>query len=463
MTTALLLAAASLSRRKRNTNRFLDHVLLNQSGGVRPDVQPTSRTRIVKNRRSLRTGLCSVVLALVFSAASPLWVTVASARDHRADVLADSLRTLGYENVAVYATRETTYVAYENRCLRNDTWALFQAYTVAKVVYGSATTVVLSPTKRRIPLVDVTFPKMATEQTPGDGNSTSPGIERKRFVWAMSTSRFPHSQQAPSPLRKVDIVLHPQLKLQLGDMNDPVKYQLNLAPALSVMPWTGGRLILQVVVPLHNELEPAESRIRAGLLALNQLWRLPWDTFVSASCGYFTSYRYGLDLRVSTYPLRGRLALFGTLGRTGYAFIQGRTIYYSQLDRTTYSLAAWYRFSYSDLSLGTALGRFLYGDNGWRVDIVRRFGELRLGFFALLTELGRNGGFTLSIPLPQRSYPHPGRFRFRVARRFIWEYRYRALRNPGREYWTGFNDPLLDLDAPHLENEFRLYELQQGR
>ena len=216
----------------------------------------------------------------------------------------------------------------------------------------------------------------------------------------------------------------------------------------------------QLIVPLHNELRRSESRVRPGLVVINQLWRLPWNTFLSVSGGYFMPYRYGLDLRVATYLLRGRLALLGSLGRTGYAFAEGHVLYYSDLDRTTYLASAWYRLRYADLSFGLTAGRFLYGDLGWRWDILRRFGEFRLGFFALLTELGRNGGFTLAVPLPQKKYSRPQGFRFRLARSFDWEYRYRGLRNPGKTYRTGFGDPLRDLDPAHLANQFDLFQLQ---
>ncbi len=388
----------------------------------------------------------------------------ANAAQNQADAIADSLRKLGYENVLARANDDTLYVVYENRRLRDDAQAIAQILRVAASHSDSITVLALAPTKRRIPLVTVVFSKRPPGNVPKRESNNRSALGSRLFFWTTSCAHWSAEQAAPSPLRKLDVILLPQLKLQLGDMTDPVKYQLNLAPTLSTMPWSGGQIVLQIVLPVHNELSRAESRVRPGLLVMNQLWRLPWNwnTFVSVSGGYFTSYRYGLDLRVSTYPLRGRLAVFGSLGRTGYAFIDGHTVYYSRFDRTTYSFSAWYHLSYSDLSLGAEIGQFLYGDKGWRVDIVRRFGEFRLGFFALLTELGRNGGFTLSIPLPPRTYAHPGRLRFRAARRFSWEYRYRALRNPGITYWTGFNDPLIDLDPPHLENQLDLFRLPKG-
>ena len=77
-----------------------------------------------------------------------------------------------------------------------------------------------------------------------------------------------------------------------------------------------------------------------------------------------------------------------------------------------------------------------------RFDLLRRFGEVEIGFFALKTGRGRNGGFNFSIPIFPPRYLPTGRIRISPAQAFPWEYHYKGLPLGGIQYNTGN-----DLDA----------------
>ncbi len=69
--------------------------------------------------------------------------------------------------------------------------------------------------------------------------------------------------------------------------------------------------------------------------------------------------------------------------------------------------------------------------------MMREFGEVKIGFFALKTEQGRNGGFKFSVPLFPKKYPSKKWIRIHPAKEFSWEYRYRGLQLGGIEYSAG--------------------------
>ena len=237
---------------------------------------------------------------------------------------------------------------------------------------------------------------------------------------------------------QVDVLFHPQFKAQFGNFDDPigVESQVNLAPEVRAALWKGMTVSGQLIIPLQNELEEEGNHWRPGLLTVSQFLRLPRDTFASATLGYFTRHRYGGDLEVRKYFANRRCAIGANLGYTGYALYREGIWYYSGVDLLTTFLNAGYWFPRFDLTLTATYGKFLYGDKGWRFDILRRFGEVDIGFFALTTETGSNGGFNFSIPFPRKSLS-VGPVRIGPAKEFPWEYRYKGLPNNGIRYKTG--------------------------
>ena len=125
------------------------------------------------------------------------------------------------------------------------------------------------------------------------------------------------------------------------------------------------------------------------------------------------------------------------LGYTGFAEYRKGIFYYADLDALTPLFYAEYRMRKYDLGLRATYGRFLHEDTGVRFDLLRQFGEVEIGFFALKTERGSDGGFNFSIPIFPSKYLPTGRIRISPAQAFPWEYRYRGLPRGGRRYNTG--------------------------
>jgi hypothetical protein len=100
-------------------------------------------------------------------------------------------------------------------------------------------------------------------------------------------------------------------------------------------------------------------------------------------------------------------------------------------------------------------GKFLAEDKGWRLDILRQFREVDIGFYVLNTELGTNSGFNFSVPIFPPKYLPPGPIRVRTAKYFPWEYRHYRFSESGFRYKTGNNpdDFLKRLNPDYIENQ----------
>jgi hypothetical protein len=242
---------------------------------------------------------------------------------------------------------------------------------------------------------------------------------------------------ANSSLNRFIIVVHPQFRAQFGNIDDPVQSQINLAPEMTTSLWKGMSFSAQLIIPLQNELGEEGNDPRPGLLTLNQTLRFPKNTHLSATVGYFTKNRYGIDIEITKHFANGRWLLGSKIGYTGYASYLNGIWYYSQIDALTTQFKAGYFFSRYDLSLSATYGKFLYHDTGWRWDVLRRFGEVDIGFFTSLTEISRNGGIKLSIPLFPAKHMSTGLIRITPAKKFSWEYFYREFPQAAIQYGTG--------------------------
>ena len=246
--------------------------------------------------------------------------------------------------------------------------------------------------------------------------------------------------RASPSLHKLDIVIHPQFKTQFGNYAEPVESQINLAPEVRTTLWKGMSLAAQLIIPLQNELSEEGDYWRPGLLTINQFLRLPSDTFVSATLGYFTRHRYGMDVAIKKYFFADRRWSVGAnVGYTGYASYRKEargTWYYSDVGLLTSFFNVEYLFPRFDLSLSAMYGKFLYEDRGWRFDILRQFGDVDIGFFVFKTETGHNGGFNFCIPIPQ-VHLSMGPVRIGPAEEVPWEYCYKGLPRTGIQYEIG--------------------------
>lgn len=335
-----------------------------------------------------------------------------------------ALSRQGFENIAVADHGDTLVVTFENRRYRFDpTGCSNLAKSLAPLVADS---LVISSIllKHGIPVMKFCIPEKGGEAIV----QTLPS--RYRF-------RPSGSRMSQSSLNRPELVIYPQVKIQLGNLDDPFKSQFNIAPALEMDIARGLHVMAQVIVPLQNDLEPHGNSVRPGILSISQFVRLPANIYSLFSVGYFTRDRYGLNSEFRRYFANGKVFLGCSAGVTGYAEFYEKSWHYSSIDRFTWFVDAGFIWSKYDLTLQGGYGRFTDGSTGWRADLFRQFREVTIGFFALNADGFLNGGFTFRVPIPPRKYNTRHRFRVRPSSYFTYEYRAKGLSDSGKFFYTG--------------------------
>ncbi len=364
------------------------------------------------------------------------------------------LREAGFENIRATRSGDTLFVAAENRAYR---WAARGAGEMAVAAADGSNCSVLSLTllSRGIPVTTLTLSGAAMAH-PAD---TTPGLVTARLSDDAYRRHLRQMRPANRSFLKGDVSVAPLLRMQFGNYDHPLEAQFSLVPTMTVDLLPGLSATAQLIVPLAGNLstDPEGNAIRPGLVTLGYAARLPFNIFASVAAGYFTRNRYGVAGEARMFFFNGRLSAGAAAGYTGQARMNDGYFTYSPADRFTWGLDAAFRVARYDLTLRAGYGGYIAGDQGWRVEAERQFGEISLGFYAMQTGDVVNGGFSFTVPLPPRRYGTRGPVRLRPASYVSWEYRAKGLPSAGRSFSTGcgLHEVLYNLDPDYLRTHIR--------
>ncbi len=358
---------------------------------------------------------------------------------------ADSLAVMqrlaegGFENLSVTARGDTVWVLAENRRYRYDPRGYASLTETVMPLLKENEVLGVVMLRRGIPSGQYIISKATWEKGRRGDVPTESFAESIVVTTAIDkqVARLARKGLLRTSWNKIDLVIYPQVKIQLGNLDDPFKSQFNLAPSVELQFMRGMHFMAQVIVPLQNDMEPGGNTVRPGIVALSQTVRLPHNLYMMVSGGYFTRDRYGLNSEMLKSFFNGRLLLGLTAGVTGYAALKEERWQYSEVDLITFFGDAAYRWTKFDLTLRAGAGRFVDGGYGWRADMFRQFGEVTVGFYALQTEGFLNGGFTFRLPLPPGRYSTRGTLRVRPEDYFEYEYRAKGLSGAGKFFSSG--------------------------
>lgn len=377
--------------------------------------------------------------------------------------LTSSLSSEGFENIRVSFQNSDLFLTYENRLYRFEIDGLFKVFEIidSSLTNEEIDKIVVVIQNKQIPVVRVCVKNKILS------SYMDKEISRKEFADNLETSfdvkkewsKFENVEATNSSKLKFDLIFKPTYKFEFGLYSKPVRYQLNIAPSLEFSLWKGMSAQYEMTIPLHNDLLPREDTVRTSLAVFNQSFRFTNSFIVSASLGYFTQNRYGLDLDARNYFLNGDLSVALNIGYTGYASFSGLRLYYSDLYLWTGSCGIEYRIQKYDLTLGITAGKFLLGDNTIRVDINRDFGEVQIGFFALRSDEGiSNGGINLSIPFLPSKHLKPNFIRLKTNESLAYSYLLKTNTDDliGLRYNTGYrtSDFIERLNPGFIKNYF---------
>jgi hypothetical protein len=338
----------------------------------------------------------------------------------------------GFANVVVMVETERVVAAYENARYRDPRRALERVAELLLPEISDDQELVLVPTVTAIPILSARY---ARRSLPDEAPSPGPAMV------SLDVSRLPPNllrvPRASSSFGRLDLVVHPWFEASFGAYDNPVASRTGIAPELRIALRPGLTLSAQALLTIQDDIPTGESRVRPGLVVVDQTVRLPRNVFVSASAGAFTRDRYGVDVETAAYSANGRWSVGADLGLTGTSSFASLDWSFSPVGDPTALVTVAGRIPRYDLTVRTTAGVFLGDERGGRIDVVRRFGEFEIGWFGVASGGGANGGVTLRVPLPQRRYAVPRPLRIRAAEWFRLQYRYRGLASGGRSFDTG--------------------------
>jgi len=405
--------------------------------------------RVVKRKLiAMKKFLFTILLLPVVAIASSFSEAWGDSRNQDKEVefigeIQQLLAGQGFENVVVKSrSQQEVIVEYENRRYRYELRAMGVVCALVSSKAEHVGWLTLIPKNRDIPLVQVRINLR-------DYDAFIKGeISKKTFASRLEISQDPISyepdsgnssfrtNQANGSFRKIDLVINPDINVRLGNYDDPYKWQLNIIPGISSYLFKGMKATAELIIPLENELDEGGNDVRPGKIVLNHTIRLPGNFFSSISSGYFDLNRYGLSVECLKFLLNGNLSFSAKVDYTGFLIYIDKQWYYSDLNKWTYLLSGTYQFSPLDFSISLAQGRFLAGDRGWRIDVLRSFGETDIGFFAIKTNAETLGGFRLHIPIFPMRRLTPSRIRASPPLYFDRTYRY-SYNDSGKSISTG--------------------------
>jgi len=359
-------------------------------------------------------GVCFVATGAGAAEESPDSTVLAAVR---------ALVDKGFENVSVGRTADGGIdVRYENRIERWDLPAIGRVAEACRVAVDGDRPLAVTPLVRGVPVRTLTA--TADEWGRFLAGLTSAAAFRERLA-VSSPRRSASSSRINSSHGRIDLALRPLIDVQLGIADDPFQTAVAVAPELTMSPLRGFLLTLQARYELQDDLDDFNSPLEPGRNTLSWNGRLPIGLEMVASAGTFPENRYGVVAEMGRYlEPGGRLeARIGGDYSGFYKFLKGGTVSYSDAGAWSGIGTLIGRIPDRELELIVAGGHFLTGDEGIRVDLLRRFGEVELGFFGVSTDKGDVGGFRFSVPLPARHWSRPSSIRLVTVPSFPFEYR----------------------------------------
>lgn len=338
--------------------------------------------------------------------------------------VAERLQKLGMENIQSAKTGENTVVSFENSVFRGTVRGIAKAVEAGlnRTEKGGLEMVVLD---NGIPQICISLPDtlIAAYQK---GEMSLKEIYRHMGIGYntdQATEVLRKDKEVIDPSNwKADIVIYPEVLLENFNFDKLYSYAVNLSPTLELSLWRGGMLTAQAVIPVATNLHGEYKRVRPGVIALSQEFRLKGNFFGRIDIGNFTNNRIGAQAEVNYRTGNGRLELGAELGTTGYSAITSEGWYIGTRQRVTGALTASVYVPQLNTQLAMRAGRYLYGDYGVRGDCTRHFGEYAVGVYAMYVEGEINGGFHFAIPIPGKKRPKRKRVRVMQPEYFDWQY-----------------------------------------
>jgi hypothetical protein len=273
--------------------------------------------------------------------------------------------------------------------------------------------------------------------------------ERRRIT---QSNRFPlHFNKY-----KFDFWIQPYFAAIFGNFDKPVQSNTSVALQSQVHILPGMSFHFGILFPIVNDLDNRPKIIRPAPLFLNQFYA-SGHHFFSASAGFFQNDQYGVNLQYRHADLKRPWSFGLEAGITGDYYYPRGGIYYENMSNLLLIGDVAYKLANPDITFKVSGGHYLAGDVGARVDMLRQFSSIELGFYAMSTTNGSTIGFNFAIPIPPGKIIQGKHARLRTTDEFRWEYTYTRGYKIGERYRLGYqlDQKLRQYHRDYLNRQYR--------
>lgn len=342
------------------------------------------------------------------------------------DLAVDKLREFGYENIRTGNTETGYWITIEDRVHRSVYKGIDEAVEVLLDTAEDTKDVDLIILKNRIPLLKIHLSHKLLMQYRLKEISGAEVIKRLDIMYDTDNYRNKKPLKKPvnSSAGKIDLVFYPQIGLANYRLDKLYVVDISVAPALEMQLWPGARFTGQVIFPVYNNLKGEVDYIRPGILALSQSFRMRDNVFGSLHIGNFSDNRMGTAVELGYRSNGGYWGIGGEAGLTGSSTFYNGRWEVADWKRVNFALKGYAYVPVWNVRFDLSAGQYVFGDRGGRLDCMRYFGEVAVGFYAMYSGKEVNGGFNFSVPLPGRKRKRSRSFPVRVMlpEYFNWEY-----------------------------------------
>ena len=232
--------------------------------------------------------------------------------------------------------------------------------------------------------------------------------------------------------------INPDFQSRLGYFDDPFQYKLGIIIDSDFILARGLTFTTGIEIPLGNTLDNEQLNVRLAPTLFNYFYEPVDDHFLSLSAGILYNDRYGFDLQYRYRHSNMKWSFGVEYGITGYYYFPKEGLYWQGLDNEILIADIEYFIPNGGITLRAAAGQFIFGDRGIRMDLIKQYGRVDLGFFGARTHNGSNFGINLTIPLFPGKLLRNGKIEIRTSEEFRHEYFFNHNGTIARRYRTSY-------------------------
>jgi hypothetical protein len=236
---------------------------------------------------------------------------------------------------------------------------------------------------------------------------------------------------------KLDIWIQPYFAAMFGNFNRPVESNTSVALQTQLFLWPGFSVSTGILFPIINQMDGRPRNVRPAPSFVNQFYNRG-KHFVSASAGFFNNDQYGVNVQYRHADLSKPFSFGLEAGLTGLYYYPRGGIYYEDPENLLLLADVAYRFKTTDFTVKLSGGQFMWAVKGARLDLIRQFNNVEIGFYATATENGSTLGFNFAVPIPPGKILQGKNIRLRTTDEFRWEYTYTRGYKIGERYRLGY-------------------------